>query len=199
MHYFLGLGVWQRSYDIFLSQGKYIVEILNRFGMMDCKSMATPMLTNLKKLSDYALDSYLVDPTMYRKLIGSLMYLVNNRPYVFFVVCTLIQFMVEMGHVHWVASKHVLIYLRGTIRFGLRYVSSGEVRLQRYTILTWGGECNGWKENLQVLLQLWINYDILVQKEVDFCSTQYKRGRVYHNECRKSQSNVDLEASCRTI
>jgi hypothetical protein len=48
MHYFLGLEVWQRPDEIFLSQGKYTVEILERLRMMDYKSMATPMLTNLK-------------------------------------------------------------------------------------------------------------------------------------------------------
>jgi hypothetical protein len=52
MHYFLGLEVWQRSDEIFLSQGKYIVEILKKFGMMDCKSMTTPMTINLNLLSD---------------------------------------------------------------------------------------------------------------------------------------------------
>jgi hypothetical protein len=48
MHYFLGLEVWQRPRDIFLRQGKYTVDILRKFSMMDCKSMATPMETNLK-------------------------------------------------------------------------------------------------------------------------------------------------------
>ena len=43
MHYFLGLEIWKRNDEIFLSQGKYIVDILHRFGMVDCKSMATPM------------------------------------------------------------------------------------------------------------------------------------------------------------
>ena len=57
MHYFLGLELWQRSDEIFLSKGKYAIDILRRFGMMDCKSMATPMVTNLKKLSDTASDS----------------------------------------------------------------------------------------------------------------------------------------------
>jgi hypothetical protein len=52
--------------------------------MMDCKSMATPMMTNLKKLSDSTSDLDLVDPTMYKQLIGSLMYLVNTRPDTFF-------------------------------------------------------------------------------------------------------------------
>jgi hypothetical protein len=64
MDYFLGLEVWQKLGEIFLGQGKYTVEILSRFGMMDCKSMDTPMMKNLNKLSDSALDSYLVDPIM---------------------------------------------------------------------------------------------------------------------------------------
>jgi hypothetical protein len=84
MHYFLGLEVWQRSDEIFLSQGKYTVEILQRFGMMECKSMATPMTINLKLLSDSSSD--LVDPAMYRQFIGSLMYLVNTRPDICFAV-----------------------------------------------------------------------------------------------------------------
>ena len=54
IHHFLGLEVWQRSDEIFLGQGKYIIEMLSRFGMMDYKSMATPMVTNLKKLSHFA-------------------------------------------------------------------------------------------------------------------------------------------------
>lgn len=61
MHYFLGLAVWQRLDEIFLSQGKYTVDVLRRFGMMDCKSMATPMVSNLKKLHEIASRLDLVD------------------------------------------------------------------------------------------------------------------------------------------
>jgi hypothetical protein len=52
--------------DIFLSQRKYIVEILRRFGILDCKSMTTSMVMNLKKMSESSSDSDLIDPTMYR-------------------------------------------------------------------------------------------------------------------------------------
>ena len=52
MHYFLGMEVWQSVDGISLRQGKYAVDILKRFGMMDCKAMATPMASNLKLLSD---------------------------------------------------------------------------------------------------------------------------------------------------
>ena len=51
MHYFLGMEVWQSVDGIFLGQGKYVVEILKRFGMMYCKAITTPMASNLKLLS----------------------------------------------------------------------------------------------------------------------------------------------------
>ena len=62
MHYFLGMEVWQNVDGIFLGQGKYAVEILKRFGMMECKDLTTPMASNLKLLSDAS--SELVDSTI---------------------------------------------------------------------------------------------------------------------------------------
>jgi hypothetical protein len=106
MHYFLGLEVWKQLGEIFLRHGKYAIEILKIFGMMECKSMTTPMTTNLNTLG--ASDFDLVDLTMYKNLIGSLMYLVNTRPDIYFSVNTLSQFLVELRHVHWVATNHVL-------------------------------------------------------------------------------------------
>ena len=76
MHYFLGLEVSQNPDEIFLNQGKYVVEILKRFGMIDCKAMTTPMTTNLKLLNDDTSET--VDATLYRQIIGSLMYLTNT-------------------------------------------------------------------------------------------------------------------------
>ena len=79
--------MWQSPEGIFLNQGKYAIEILKRFDMLDCKAMATPMDTNLKLLSDET--SELVDMTHYRQIIGSLMYLMNTRLDICFVVNTL--------------------------------------------------------------------------------------------------------------
>ena len=98
MHYFLGLKVSQEPGHIFLGQGKYAVDILRRFRMEDCRSMSTPMVTNWKKL--HASKGELVDPTLYRQLIGSLMYMVNSRIDLCFVMNTLSQFMVEPRRVH---------------------------------------------------------------------------------------------------
>jgi hypothetical protein len=117
MHYFLGLEIWKQKGEAFLGQGKYTIEILKRFGMEDCKPMATPMITNLKKLNSSELER--VNPTIYKQLIGCLMYLTNTRPDICFAVNTLSQYMVDPKRVHWIATKHILRYLKGTIEYGL--------------------------------------------------------------------------------
>jgi hypothetical protein len=93
MHYLLGLEVWHRTDEIFLSQEKYTVEILKKFGMTDCKSMPTAMVMDLKKMNDASTNSGEIDPHLYRRLIGSLMYLVNTRPDIYYAVNVLSQCM----------------------------------------------------------------------------------------------------------
>jgi hypothetical protein len=61
MHYFLGLEVWQRPNKICLSQGQYVVDILKRFGMLNCISMTTPMVSNLKKLKVWHVELHKYD------------------------------------------------------------------------------------------------------------------------------------------
>jgi hypothetical protein len=67
MHYLLGLEVWQSPEKIFLNQGKYAVEILKRFDMLEYKSMNTPMETKLKLLVDTS--SEFVGTTLYKQII----------------------------------------------------------------------------------------------------------------------------------
>ena len=122
MHYFLGMEVWQNADGISLGQGKYAVEILKRFSMIDCKANTTPMASNLKLLSDASSES--VDATMYCQMIGSLMYLKNTRPNIFFAVNTLSQFLTDPRHVHLIAANHILRYLKGTVDYGIKYESN---------------------------------------------------------------------------
>ena len=93
MHYFLGMEVWKNANGISLGQGKYVLEILKRFGMMDCKAIATPMASNLKLLCDASSES--VDATIYRQMIRSLMYPTNTKPDICFAVNTLCQFLMD--------------------------------------------------------------------------------------------------------
>ena len=99
--------------------------------MEECTPISTPMTTNFMKL--VASESELVDPTLYRQLIGSLMYLVNTRQDINFALNTLSEFMVEPQRVHWTKAKHVLRYIASTINYGLDYVRGDGVRLVRYS------------------------------------------------------------------
>eukprot|EP00253_Pinus_taeda_P001609 PITA_01609 len=128
MHYFLGLEGWQKPGEAFLSQGKYVVKILERFGMVDCKPVTTSMELNLKKLCGSAAGPELGNASEYRQLIGAPMFLVKSRPDICFVVNTLSQYMVEPYHIHWIGAKNLLRYLRGTITHGQRYTAR-DVRL----------------------------------------------------------------------
>ena len=115
--------MWRNVDGISLGQGKYAVEILKSFRMMDCKAMSTPMASNLKLLSDASSDS--VDAMMYRQMICSLMYLTNTRPDICFVVNTL-------RHVHLMVVKHAVRYLKGTFEYGIKYDMNLKINLEGY-------------------------------------------------------------------
>jgi len=108
MHYFLGLEVSQKPREIFLSQGKYVVKILQRFGMVHCKPVTSPMELDFKKLSSSTVGPVLQNATEYCQLIGVLMFLVNSRLDICFAVNTLSQHMVEPHHTHWIGAKNLL-------------------------------------------------------------------------------------------
>jgi hypothetical protein len=73
------------------------VEISKKFSMTECKSMPTPMVMDLEKMNDASTDS---GPHLYRKLIGSLMYLVNTRPDICYAVNVISQFMSQLRQTH---------------------------------------------------------------------------------------------------
>lgn len=80
MHYFVGLEVWQKLGKVFLSQRKYVVKLLKRFGMVECKSLPTTMEMNFKKLGGEVVGLNLANPSEYRQLVGAPMFLVNIAP-----------------------------------------------------------------------------------------------------------------------
>jgi hypothetical protein len=115
--------------------------------MLICKPMATPIVTNLKKLSLSSFDSDEIDMTLYKQLIGLLMYLVNTKPDTCYPVNALSQFMSQLRQTHWITAKHVLGYLQGLVGHGLRYTSSIDMRLQGYTDSDWSGSAMDRKSN----------------------------------------------------
>jgi len=100
MHYFLGLEVWQKPGEIFLSQGKYVMNILERFGMVDSKPITTPMELDFKKLSGAAAGPVLRNAKEYQQLVGALMFLMKSCLDICFEFNKLSQHMVEPHHIH---------------------------------------------------------------------------------------------------
>ena len=78
LHYFLGIEVIRTPKGIWLSQRQYVLDMLSKYGMADCKPIAMPLDVNAKLSAQVG--DVLEDVTMYRKIVGSLIYLTITRP-----------------------------------------------------------------------------------------------------------------------
>ena len=99
MQYFLGLQIQQTAEGISICQAKYIEDMLKRFIMQNCKLVSTPLVVGSKLMKDD--ESPLCDATLYRSLIGSLMYMKSTRPDIMFVVILVAIFMHQPHESHW--------------------------------------------------------------------------------------------------
>nr|GEZ37376.1 hypothetical protein [Tanacetum cinerariifolium] len=126
----LGLQVNQKQDGIFISQDKYVAEILRKFGLTDGKSASTPIDTEKPLLKDP--DDKDVDVYTYRSMIGSLMYLTSSRPDIMFAVCACARFQVtpKVSHLH--AVKRIFRYLKGKPHLGLWYPKDSPFNLVAY-------------------------------------------------------------------
>ncbi|GJV95254.1 putative ribonuclease H-like domain-containing protein [Tanacetum coccineum] len=113
--FFLGLQVKQKEDRIFISQDKYVTEILKKLSFTDVKTASTPMETQKLLLKDE--DGEEVDVHLYRSMIGSLMYLTSLRPDIMFAVCACARYQVhpKVSHLHVV--KRIFRYLKGQPKF----------------------------------------------------------------------------------
>jgi hypothetical protein len=124
-------------------------------------------------------DSYEIDP----HLIGSLMYLVNTRLDSCYAVNVLSHSMSQPRQTHWTTTKHVLRYLRGTVRYGLRYASSEDLSLQGYAECTESTVDR--KSTSGCCFNVKFFHGFLVQQKTNLCGLEYHRNRVYIIECAK--------------
>jgi hypothetical protein len=117
LNYFLGLQVKQNDEGIFISQSKYAKDLVKQFGL-DGKSHArTPMSTSVKISSDLAGKS--VDPSLYRSMIGSLLYLIASRPDISFSVGVCARFQANPKESHLTAVKRIIRYVNDTLSYGI--------------------------------------------------------------------------------
>ncbi|GKF46848.1 hypothetical protein Tco_0136650, partial [Tanacetum coccineum] len=135
--FFLGLQVEQRKDGIFLSQDKYVYDILKKFGFTTVKIASTPMET-YKSLSSNPAEPD-VDVHLYRSMIGTLMYLTSSRPDIMFAVCACSIFQVtpKVSYMH--AVKRIFRYRKGKPTLGLWYPKDSPLDLIAYSDSDYAG------------------------------------------------------------
>ena len=111
MKFFLGLQISQLNNEIFISQSKYIKEMLKKFGMEDCKPISTPMTIRCKLSKDH--ESKYVDQKLYKSMIGSLLYVTASRPDVMHAVGLVARFQANPKETHVLEIKGIFRYLKG--------------------------------------------------------------------------------------
>nr|GEW02142.1 uncharacterized mitochondrial protein AtMg00810-like [Tanacetum cinerariifolium] len=125
------ITVKQKKDWIFISQDKYVAEILKRFGLTEGKSASTPIDTEKPLLKDP--DGEDVNVHIYRSMISSLMYITSSRPDIMFAVCACARFRVtpKVSHLH--AVKRIFRYLKGKPHLGLWYLKDSPIDLVAYS------------------------------------------------------------------
>ncbi|GJR96581.1 retrovirus-related pol polyprotein from transposon TNT 1-94, partial [Tanacetum coccineum] len=120
----------QSPRGIFLNQSKYALESLKKYGMESSDPVDTPMVEKSKLDEDT--QGKAVDPTHYRGMIGTLMYLTASRPDLTFVVCMCARYQAKPTEKHLHAVKRIFKYLRGTVNRGLWYPKDSSIALTAY-------------------------------------------------------------------
>ena len=124
------MQIQQTTEGISICQAKYIEDMLKRFIMQNCKPMST-LVVGSKLMKDY--ESPLCDDTLYRSLIGCLMYLTSTRPETVFDVSLVARFMHQPYKSNWLASKRILKYVSSTKFYGLFYTFANDSNVVAYT------------------------------------------------------------------
>ncbi|GKF47966.1 hypothetical protein Tco_0141217 [Tanacetum coccineum] len=129
--FFLGLQVKQKEDGIFISQDKYVAEILKKFDFASVKTASTPIETQKPLVKDEETTN--MDVHLYRSMIGSLMYLTASRPDIMFAVYSCSRFQVNPKTSHLSAVKRIFRYLKGKSKLGLWYPRVSSFNLEAYS------------------------------------------------------------------
>ncbi|GJS22727.1 retrovirus-related pol polyprotein from transposon TNT 1-94 [Tanacetum coccineum] len=137
MSFFLGLQVSQNPRGIFINQSKYALEILKKYGFDTSTPIDTPMAERPNLDEDRG--GKLIDPTHFRGMVGSLMYLSASRPDIVFAVCMCARYQAKPTDKHLHAIKRIFRYLKGTIHMGLWYPKDSGFALKAFADADYAG------------------------------------------------------------
>ncbi|KAK0587206.1 hypothetical protein LWI29_019132 [Acer saccharum] len=140
LSYFLGLQIRQLDDEIFITQAKYAKNLVKKFGLENAKHCDTPMSTTLKLSKDASGKS--VEQTLYRGMIGSLLYLTASRPDISFSVGVCARYQSDPKESHLSSIKRIICYVNGTYNYGIWYSFDTNASLVGFSDTDWAGNCD---------------------------------------------------------
>ncbi|XP_062100623.1 uncharacterized mitochondrial protein AtMg00810-like [Humulus lupulus] len=135
LSFFLGLQIRQLENGIFLSHTKYALNMLKKIGLENSKHAKTPIGTTTKLTRDVSRKP--VDPTLFRSMIGSLLYLTASRPDICFSIGLCARYQSNPIESHFTAFKRIMKYVASTLEFGLWYMCDTNMSLVGYSDFDW--------------------------------------------------------------
>ncbi|GJW73620.1 hypothetical protein Tco_0132990 [Tanacetum coccineum] len=128
--FFLGLQIFQNPIGIFINQSKYALESLKKYGFDSCDPVDTPVVEKSKLDEDKKGKS--VDPSHYRGMIGTLLYLTASRPDLQFAICMCARYQARPTKKHLHAVKRIFRHLKETVNRGLWYPKDSSIALTAF-------------------------------------------------------------------
>ena len=130
LRYFLGIEVMQSKHGIFLSQRKYVLDLLSETGKLGVKPCSFPMVPSIHLTKE---SETFEDPKRYRRLVRKLNYFTVTFPDIVHLVNVVSQYMSSPTIDHWETVKQILCYLKGAPIRDILYSNHGHNRLECFT------------------------------------------------------------------
>ncbi|GKD17381.1 hypothetical protein Tco_1206539 [Tanacetum coccineum] len=203
MSFFLGLQISQSPRGIFLNRSKYAYEIIKKYGLLTSDSVDTPMVE--KNQLDEDLQGTPVDATLYRGMIGSLMYLTSSRPDLIYAVCLCAWYQAKPTEKHLNAVKGIFQYLKGTINMGLWYSKDTDMSLTAYSNADHAGcqdtrrSTSGSAQFLDVITEIDVRYHFIKEQvengivELYIVRTEYQLADIFTKPLPRERFNFLIE------